>query len=91
MECLGLTRRTIIEHEQSHMVRCDWMDGSRLSAGGLRNGFLQEVGRKLNSLSTPQHYRQSVSRGEHNILPSLSFGFCEFDLDGNSRFFDRNQ
>ena len=31
---------TFSEYEQSHMVRCDWMDGSRPALGGLRNGFL---------------------------------------------------
>ena len=31
---------TFSEYEQSHIVRCDWMDGSRPALGGLRNGFL---------------------------------------------------
>jgi hypothetical protein len=40
VEYLGFTRKTIIEHEQPHMVRCDWMAGSSLSPGGLRDDFL---------------------------------------------------
>ena len=81
---------TFSEYEQSHMVRCDWMDGSRPALGGLRNGFLEEIGGGLNCLSTPQHYRQRFLGREHDLLSGLSFVFCERDLGWDCYFFNRD-
>jgi uncharacterized cupin superfamily protein len=67
------------------------MGGSSSSPYRLCNGFLQEIGRRLRCLSTPQYQRQHSIGRKHDLLWILSFHIREPDLGWHSRFFDRSQ
>ncbi len=63
------------------------MDRSSGSACRLRNGFRQEIGRRLDYLPVSQHRRQHVAGGEHDLLQSVSLILREHDLDRHRSLF----
>jgi len=67
------------------------MGGSSSSLSPLRTGFLQEIGRRLGCLSTPQYQRQHSVGRKHDFLWILPFHIREPDLGWHSRFFDHSQ
>jgi uncharacterized cupin superfamily protein len=67
------------------------MGGSSRPACRLCFGFIKEIGRTFDGLPTPEHRRQHSPGSKHDLLSSVSFLFCELDLDRNSCFFHRNR
>ena len=67
------------------------MAGGSFSPGGVRDDFLQKIGGALNDLPTLEHHRQCLLGGQYDLLPCLSFVFCERDLGCDSNFVHHKQ
>ena len=66
------------------------MGGSSRSPSRVCDGFLEEVGGRLDGLSIAQYHWQPFSSRKYDLLPGVSVLLCEHDLDWDSGFLYHN-